>query len=166
MLRRLRYELYERVLRFPLHHFDRVASGQIVAMITAELEPVGGFVGEAFAVPISQAGTLLTILFFMFMQNPVLGAAALAFYPLQGYLIPKMQRVIRALGRTRVRKIRGLSDRIGETIAARTEIRVNDGAQYQLAEISRRLGCRSPDGCHRFLRASGKFPPADTGRRR
>ncbi len=64
MLRRLRYELYQRVLRFPLHHFDRVASGQIVAMITAELEPVGGFVGEAFAVPISQAGTLLTILVF------------------------------------------------------------------------------------------------------
>jgi putative ABC transport system ATP-binding protein len=140
MLRRLRYELYQRVLRFPLHHFDRVASGQIVAMITAELEPVGGFVGEAYAVPISQAGTLLTILFFMFVQNPVLGAAALAFYPLQGYLIPKMQRVIRALGRARVRKIRGLSDRIGETIAARVEIRVNDSAQYQLAEIAQRLG--------------------------
>ena len=64
----------------------------------------------------------------------------MAFYPLQGYLIPKMQRVIRALGRTRVRKIRGLSDRIGETIAARVEIRVNDGAPYQLAEIARRLG--------------------------
>jgi ABC-type multidrug transport system fused ATPase/permease subunit len=140
MLRRLRYELYERVLRFPLHHFDRVASGQIVAMVTAELEPVGGFVGEAFAVPISQAGTLLTILIFMFIQNPVLGIAALAFYPLQGYLIPKMQRVIRVLGRTRVRKIRGLSDRIGETIAARVEIRVNDGTQYQLAEIAQRLG--------------------------
>jgi putative ABC transport system ATP-binding protein len=140
MLRRLRYELCERVLRFPLHHFDRVASGQIVAMITAELEPVGGFVGEAFAVPISQAGTMLTILVFMFMQNPVLGTAALAFYPLQGYLIPKMQRVVRALARTRVRKIRGLSDRIGETIAARTEIRVNDGFQYQLAELAQRLG--------------------------
>ncbi|MBV8739238.1 MAG: ABC transporter ATP-binding protein, partial [Alphaproteobacteria bacterium] len=140
MLRRLRYELYQRVLRFPLHHFDRVAQGQIVAMITAELEPVGGFVGEAFAVPISQAGTLLTILFFMFMQNPALGTAALALYPVQGYLIPKMQRVIRALGRTRVRKIRSLSDRIGETIAARVEIRVNDGAHYQLAEIAERLG--------------------------
>jgi putative ABC transport system ATP-binding protein len=140
MLRRLRYELYQRVLRFPLHHFDRIAQGQIVAMITAELEPVGGFVGEAFAVPISQAGTLLTILFFMFMQNPALGTAALALYPLQGYLIPKMQRVIRALGRTRVRKIRALSDRIGETIAARVEIRVNDGVQYQLAEIGERFG--------------------------
>jgi putative ABC transport system ATP-binding protein len=140
MLRRLRYELYERLLRFPLHHFDRTATGQIVAMVTAELEPVGGFVGEAFAVPISQAGTLFTILFFMFVQNPVLGAAALAFYPLQGYLIPKMQRIIRALGRARIRKIRGLSDRIGEAIAARVEIRVNYAAPYQLAEIAYRLG--------------------------
>src|SRR6266851_1758960 len=140
MLRRLRYQLYERVLRFPLHHFDRTATGEIIAMMTGELEPVGGFVGEAFALPISQGGTLITILVFMFVQDPILGAAAVAFYPLQGYLIPKMQRVIRRLGRERVRKVRRLSDRIGETIAARVEIRANDGAPYQLADISKRLG--------------------------
>jgi putative ABC transport system ATP-binding protein len=140
MLRRLRYQLYERVLRFPLHHFDRTATGEIIAMMTGELEPVGGFVGEAFALPISQGGTLLTILVFMFVQDPILGAAAIALYPLQGYLIPKMQRVIRRLGRERVRKVRRLSDRIGETIAARVEIRANDGAPYQLADISHRLG--------------------------
>jgi putative ABC transport system ATP-binding protein len=140
MLRRLRYQLYERVLRFPLHHFDRTATGEIIAMMTGELEPVGGFVGEAFSLPISQGGTLLTILVFMFVQDPILGAAAVAFYPLQGYLIPKMQRVVRRLGRERVRKVRRLSDRIGETIAARAEIRANDGAPYQLADISSRLG--------------------------
>jgi putative ABC transport system ATP-binding protein len=140
MLRLLRYQLYERVLRFPLHHFDRTATGEIIAMMTGELEPVGGFVGEAFALPISQGGTLLTIVVFMFVQDPILGAAAVAFYPLQGYLIPKMQRVIRRLGRERVRKVRRLSDRIGETIAARAEIRANDGAPYQLADISNRLG--------------------------
>jgi putative ABC transport system ATP-binding protein len=140
MLRRLRYQLYERVLRFPLHHFDRTATGEIIAMMTGELEPVGGFVGEAFALPISQGGTLLTILVFMFVQDPILGTAAVAFYPLQGYLIPKMQRVIRRLQRDRVRKVRRLSDRIGETIATRVEIRANDGAPYQLADISQRLG--------------------------
>jgi putative ABC transport system ATP-binding protein len=140
MLRRLRYQLYERVLRFPLHHFDRTATGEVIAMMTGELEPVGGFVGEAFALPISQGGTLLTILVFMFVQDPVLGTAAIALYPLQGYLIPKMQRVIRRLGRERVRKVRRLSDRIAETIAARAEIRANDGAPYQLADISYRLG--------------------------
>jgi ABC-type multidrug transport system fused ATPase/permease subunit len=140
MLRRLRYQLYERVLRFPLHHFDRTATGQVIAMMTGELEPVGGFIGDAFALPISQGGTLLTIFVFMFVQDPVLGAAAVAFYPLQGYLIPKMQRIIRRLGRERVRKVRGLSDRIAETIAARAEIRANDAAVYQLTDISQRLG--------------------------
>jgi len=76
----------------------------------------------------------------MFVQDPMLGAAAVAFYPLQGYLIPKMQRIIRRLGRERVRKVRGLSDRIAETVAARGEIRANDAAGYQLADISHRLG--------------------------
>ena len=140
MLRRLRYQLYQRIMLFPLRHFDRVAAGEIVAMLTAELEPVGGFIGDAFALPIAQAGTLLTILFFMFMQNPLLGAAAIALYPVQGYVIPKLQRRIRALGRERVRKIRSLSDRVGETIAAQIDIRANAGAHRQLADIGHRLG--------------------------
>jgi putative ABC transport system ATP-binding protein len=140
MLRRLRYQLYERVLRFPLHHFDRTATGQVIAMMTGELEPIGGFIGDAFALPISQGGTLLTIFVFMFVQDPMLGAAAVALFPLQGYLIPKMQRIIRRLGRERVRKVRVLSDRIAETIAARNEIRANDAAAYQLTDMSHRLG--------------------------
>ena len=39
-------------LRFPMRHFDRTATGEIIAMLTAELEPVGGFIGDAFALPI------------------------------------------------------------------------------------------------------------------
>src|SRR5437764_1687113 len=140
MLRRLRYQLYQRIMLFPLRHFDRVAAGEIVAMLTAELEPVGGFIGDAFALPIAQGGTLLTILIFMFIQNPLLGLAAVALYPVQGYFIPKMQRRIRALGRERVRKVRGLSDRVGETIAAQVDIRANAGAHRQLADIAHRLG--------------------------
>ncbi|HKS90196.1 MAG TPA: ABC transporter transmembrane domain-containing protein [Stellaceae bacterium] len=140
MLRRLRYELFQRVLRFPLHRFDRTASGQIIAMLTAELEPVGGFIGDALALPIAQAGTLLTIFVFMFVQNPALGAAAISLYPIQAYFIPKMQRRIRELGRERVRKVRTLSDRIAEDIAARVEIRTNAAAPHQLAQVSSRLG--------------------------
>src|SRR5215207_10135923 len=140
MLRRLRYALFERVLRFPRHHSDRTATGQIIAMLTAELEPVGGFIGDSLALPVMQAGTLLTIFVFMFVQNPLLGAAAISLYPIQAYVIPKLQRRIRELGRQRVRKVRTLSDRIGESIAAQVEIRTNSGAPHQLADISRRLG--------------------------
>src|SRR5437763_14097042 len=122
MLLRLRYELFERLLRFPMRHFDRTATGEIIAMLTAELEPVGGFIGDAFALPIAQAGTLLTIFIFMFVQNPLLGAAAIALYPMQAYFIPKMQRRIRQLGRLRVRRVRGSSASLGDEGAWRVDI--------------------------------------------
>ena len=59
MLRRLRYELFSRVLRFPLPHFRHISPGEIVQMINAEVEPLGGFIAEAFALPAFQGGTLL-----------------------------------------------------------------------------------------------------------
>ena len=53
-------------------------------MVTAEVEPLGGFIGDAFALPVIQGGTLLTIVAFMFIQDPILGVAAIALYPVQG----------------------------------------------------------------------------------
>ena len=91
MLRRLRYDLYSRILRFPLPHFRRISSGEIVTMITAEVEAIGGFMGDAFALPAFQGGTLLTILAFMFAQDPIMGLAAISLYPIQMYVIPKLQ---------------------------------------------------------------------------
>jgi ABC-type multidrug transport system fused ATPase/permease subunit len=140
MLRRLRYELYSRVMRFPLHHFRRVSSGEIVQMINAEVEPLGGFIGSAFALPAFQGGTLLTVLAFIFVQDPVMGLAAIILYPVQIYWIPKLQAQVNALGKQRVRQVRRLADRIGETVAGVRDIRANDTTQYERSRFSRELG--------------------------
>ena len=73
---------------------------------------MGGFIGDAFVTPVFQGGTLLTIIVFMFMQDPVLGAAAVALYPVQGYAIPKLQRKVNQLGKRRVRTVREVADRV------------------------------------------------------
>jgi ABC-type multidrug transport system fused ATPase/permease subunit len=140
MLRRLRYELYSRVMRFPLHHFRRVSSGEIVQMINAEVEPLGGFIGSAFALPAFQGGTLLTVLIFMFVQNPIMGIAAIILYPFQIYIIPKLQAQVNALGKQRVRQVRRLADRIAETVGGVRDIRANDTTQYERSRFSRELG--------------------------
>ena len=114
MLRRLRYQLYHRMLRFPLSQFSKTSSAQIIPIITSECESLGGFIGDAFVTPVFQGGTLLTIIVFMFMQDPVLGAAAVALYPLQGYAIPKLQRKVNQLGKRRVRTVREVADRVHE----------------------------------------------------
>ncbi len=140
MLRRLRYLLYCRVLRFPLPHFRRTSQGELIAMITSEVEPLGGFIGEAFALPAFEGGTLLTILIFMFAQDPILGLAAIAFYPLQMYLIPKLQRQVNLLAKERVRTVRKLSERIGESVTGMEEIHANDTAELDRAEFARWIG--------------------------
>jgi putative ABC transport system ATP-binding protein len=140
MLRRLRYELYSRVLRFPLPHFRRVSGGEIVQMINAEVEPLGGFIGDAFALPAFQGGTLLTILAFMFVQDPILGLAAVALYPVQIAVIPRLQRQVNQLGKARVRQVRRMAERIHETVGGVRDIRANDATQYERARFSAELG--------------------------
>ena len=126
MLRRLRFDLYHRVLRFRLPQFRRMSQGEIIPMITAEVEPVGGFAGDAFALPAFQGGTLLVYMVFIFIQDPVLGAAAIALYPVQAYIIPNLQWHVNQLGKRRVRAVRQLSDRIGETVSGTQEIHAHD----------------------------------------
>lgn len=140
MLRRLRYELYAHILRFPLPRFRRVSSGELIPMITAEVEPLGGFIGDALAVPVFQGGTLLVYIAFIFMQDPILGGAAVALYPFQGWLIPRLQRTVNQLGKQRVRAMRQISDRIGETVSGVQEIHAHGTAPWHLADISSRLG--------------------------
>ena len=140
MLRRFRYQLYQRMLLFPLSYFQKTSSAQIIPMITAESESLGGFIGEAVATPAFQGGTLLTIIFFMFMQDPVLGLAAVALYPFQGYVIPKLQRKVNELNKRRVRTIRQVADRVHETAAGMGDILANDNAKLQLTGFARLLG--------------------------
>ena len=139
MLRRMRYQLYSRILCFPLPHFKKISVGEIIAMIIAETLTLGEFVGDAVATPIFQGGLLLVPLFFILMQNFWLGLAAVALYPAQGYIIPKMQKRINEHNKQRIRTQRGLSERIGEAVGGVIEIRANDTSRFERADFSERL---------------------------
>ena len=140
MLRRLRYSLLARVLRFPLPQFKKVSQGEVIQMVNTEVEPLGGFVGDSIALPAFQGGTLLTILIFMFIQDWMLGLAAIALYPIQGYIIPKLQWHVNQLGKKRVRNVRVLAEKIGEAVSGIEEVHANDGARRILARFTERLG--------------------------
>jgi len=140
MLRRFRYTLYTRILRFPLPHFKNISSSEIIPMVTAETEPLGGFIGDSVALPVMQGGLLITYLSFIFVQDFWLGLAAIALYPPQIYLIPRLQHKVNELSKTRVQKVRKLADRIGESVTGIADIHANDTGHFERADISRRLG--------------------------
>ncbi len=140
LVRRLRFELVERILRFPSAHYQRTSQGELISTITAEAEPLAGYIAESIALPLFQGGTMITILVFMFMQDWVFGLASVALIPIQGYIIPKLQQQVNVLKKERVLKIRKLSERIGETISGAQEIRLQGTQRYSLAEFSHWLG--------------------------
>jgi putative ABC transport system ATP-binding protein len=140
LLRRLRYRLITQVLRFPAARFRRTSQGEVVSMVTAEVEPLSGIMGDALALPLFQAGQMLTILTFLFIQNPWFGLAAVALVPLQAIITPLLQRRINRLHRERVRRVRKLSELIGECVQGLDDLRSNGGTPYALAIFSHRLG--------------------------
>ncbi len=140
LLRRMRYQLYARVLRFPLPHFKRVSQGELISMITGEAEQVGNFTAGAFADPALLGGQWLVALGFILIQDPLLGAAALALYPIQIIVIPRLQKRVSQLAKARLREVRALSDHIGESVAGAVEVHAHDTSQYELSRFTHRMG--------------------------
>ncbi|MEX0351037.1 MAG: ABC transporter transmembrane domain-containing protein [Paracoccaceae bacterium] len=140
MLRRLRYQLISRMMRFPRPYFATTSQGELVSMITSEAEPMGGLMGDAVAQPVFQLGQMLTIVTFLFMQSVWFGLASIALIPLQAWLIPMLQRQINLLNKDRIKQIRRLSSEIGESAAGISDLRANGGWRYRLAIFTRRLG--------------------------
>lgn len=140
LLRRFRFQLLSRMMRFPRPYFRKTSQGELVSMITSEAEPMGGLMGDMLSQPVFQAGQMATILFFLFQQSFWFGLASVALIPLQAWLIPMLQRQINLLNKQRIQEVRKLAADIGETAAGVSDIRVNGGLQYRSALFSDRLG--------------------------
>lgn len=140
LLRRLRYELFDRILRFPLPHFRKVKAAEMATMIKDEVEPLGGFIGEAFVTPAFLGGQALTAVVFIMVQNWLLGTVAVGVVFLQIAIVPRLRRRVLVLGRERQVTARQLAGRIAEVVDGIQEIRSNDASNYERADIAARLG--------------------------
>ncbi|MGC1488650.1 MAG: ABC transporter transmembrane domain-containing protein, partial [Albidovulum sp.] len=98
MLRRMRYQLTDRVLRFPFGHFKRVKGSEIASMVKDEVEPFGEFIGDAFVQPVYLGGQALVAFAFILNQSFWLGMIAVAIIAFQITIIPYLRRRVLELG--------------------------------------------------------------------
>jgi putative ABC transport system ATP-binding protein len=140
MLRRLRYGLFDHILRFPLPRFRRLKSAELATMIKDEVEPLGGFVGEAIITPLFLGGQAVTALFFILYQHLYLGLVALATLVVQFAIIPMMRRRLLTLAKQRQLTAREFAGRVAECVDGAVEIHAHDTSNWERADISARLG--------------------------
>ena len=140
LLRRIRFELVDRILRFPPGQFKRMKGAEVSSMVKDEVEPLGGFTGDAFVQPALLGGQALTALFFIFMQNTWLGLIAAVMVGVQAIIIPRMRRRLLVLGRERQITARELAGRVSEIVDGIGTIHAYDTSNYERADIASRLG--------------------------
>lgn len=140
MLRRLRYELADRILRFPILRVRKMKQAETATMIKDEVEPLGGFIGDAFVQPAFLGGLALTALAFIMVQSIWLGLVAASIVGVQAIIIPKLRVPILRLNRQRQLTARQLAGRIGEIVDGSIEVQANDTSNFERADLSSRLG--------------------------
>lgn len=139
MLRRMRFDLFTMVLRFTPDALRTVKSSETATIIKDEVEPVGGFIGDAFITPIFLGTQALTALFFIIVQNMWLGLMAIAVVGIQFTVIPYLRRELLRLGKQRQLASRELAGRIGEVLDGIEAVHVHNAYGWEKAEIGQRL---------------------------
>ncbi len=140
LLRRIRYTLVDQILRFPPATFKRLKGAEVSSMVKDEVEPLGGFTGDAFVAPALLGGQALTALIFIFVQSVPLGLITSALVGVQAFIIPRMRRRLLVLGRERQLTARELAGRVSEIVDGISTVHAYDTSNFERADIAARLG--------------------------
>src|SRR6516164_3717350 len=84
------------------------AQGIAVSMIVAEVEPIGGFVGESVSEPLLQAGILLSVFAYLIHLDPWMALGAFVLFIPQFLFVPLMQAAVNRRAGARIRILRQL----------------------------------------------------------
>ncbi|MGF3025673.1 ABC transporter transmembrane domain-containing protein [Methylobacterium aquaticum] len=140
MLRRLRFQLFSLIMRFSPESLRQTKASEVATIIRDEVEPIGGFIGDAYILPAflgTQAATAMT---FILLQNVWLGLLAAGVVGIQFVVIPRLRRELLRLGRQRQLASRRLAGRVGEVVDGIAAVHSNGAEAWERAEIGHRLG--------------------------
>lgn len=84
------------------------AQGIAVSMIVAEVEPIGGFVGESVSEPLLQAGIMLSVLAYLIHIDPWMALTAFGIFIPQLVFVPLLQAAVNRRTGARIQVLRRL----------------------------------------------------------
>jgi ABC-type multidrug transport system fused ATPase/permease subunit len=96
-------------------HGDSSETGTHAAMVVAEAEPIGGFVGMAISEPLLQAGILVSVIGYMTFLEPWTLVLCAAFLLPQMLFVPLLQQAINRRAGERITTLRQVSGDIVDT---------------------------------------------------
>jgi ABC-type multidrug transport system fused ATPase/permease subunit len=84
------------------------AQGIVISMIVAEVEPIGGFVGESVSEPLLQVGIISSVLAYLIHIDPWMALAAFGLFVPQLVFVPLLQSAVNRRTGARIQVLRRL----------------------------------------------------------
>ncbi len=137
ILIKLRTELYLHILHLPLRLYRSLRPGSAISAMTAELNAIGLFLGEALAVPLTSVLTYIVVLGYMFSLNRLLTLLTIAIYPVELIVIPLLQKRFNNWNKKRIKTVRAMSDTVNEAINGIIEIQSYNAYDHEKNRLTR-----------------------------
>jgi ABC-type bacteriocin/lantibiotic exporter with double-glycine peptidase domain len=106
--RDLRHRVHTVVETPPAVSAAAEAQGIAISMIVAEVEPIGGFVGESVSEPLLQIGIIFSVLAYMIHIDPWMALAAIGLFFPQLVFVPLLQSAVNRRTGARIQVLRQL----------------------------------------------------------
>jgi subfamily B ATP-binding cassette protein MsbA len=132
IVKRLRGEIFRRVLHLPVGYYDRSSSGVLLSRLTFNTEQVGQAATDSITISVRETLTIFGSIFYMFFViNAKLTLIALTMGPVIGYLVTTINKKFRRYSR-RIQDSMGDITRVAkESLEAPRVIKVYNAQDYQ-----------------------------------
>ena len=131
IVKQLRREVFERLLKFPIGYFDRSSSGTLLSRLTYNTEQIGQAATDSVTTVVRESLTIAGSIAVLLYLNPKLALIALTMGPLIGWLASVINRYFRRYSR-RIQDSMGDVTRVAkETLEAPRVIKVYGAEDYQ-----------------------------------
>lgn len=132
----VRERLYEHLLSLPIQFYRRTSPGNVISYLITEFIPVATFIGQAVAVPAVNVLTFFAMAGYMIHLNPTIGLISIAIYPIELFVLPRIQKYFRRANRRRIKHTQALSGLVGEAVSGVHEVHSNASIPLEKGRFS------------------------------
>ncbi|HEY0942687.1 MAG TPA: lipid A export permease/ATP-binding protein MsbA [Steroidobacter sp.] len=135
IVKRLRGEIFERVVHLPVGYFDRNSSSVLLSKLTYNTEQVGNASTDSVLITVREALTIIGSIAALFYFNARLAAIALIMGPLVAWLIGIINKKFRRYSHRIQNSVGDITRIAKETLEAPRVIKVYNAEDYQTRQF-------------------------------
>lgn len=137
VVRQLREEMFNKLLRLPVGYFDNTSSGQLLSKLTYNVEQVSSASTDSITILIRDTATVIGLLALMLYHSWLLTLALLVITPVVTMLVIHVTRRLRKISRRIQGTMGAVTHVVEELIEGHRVVKIFGGEDYESRQFAR-----------------------------